>query len=341
MNKAWYSSNPTLALDSWITLGLATRAHSGITKVLDPDSSFIGGNFNSGGSAGIPGGLLVNDDTAAGIPITVADGHIPLVQTTGQWVDVGFRDFSQTDTSIFGSVNQGTIFTTNSAYLQQNAGISGETPDNLVLVAQLTTKGNLTFEINLVVIDSLGNEISFVARNPSGDEVISPHLTYPLPCGCRDTRYLEFGNSYGCDHPDSCRTLIVFGCTDTMACNYDPLANFNIEAICCYPGNCGDRDLGVVCPQLTKLNEPSQADIILFPNPADGQIEIRHKDGIWLSGEFFIYDMMGRKCAGISSPENVAWQTVRFDISELPSGMYLLTIQNNGRLIHKKFLKQQ
>jgi len=36
-----------------------------------------------------------------------------------------------------------------------------------------------------------------------------------------------------------------------MACNYDPNANFNIPELCCYPGLCGDRDIAVVCPQLS------------------------------------------------------------------------------------------
>ncbi|MBK9800952.1 MAG: hypothetical protein IPP56_14915 [Bacteroidetes bacterium] len=54
INKAWFSGNPTLALDSWITLGLATKTHTGVLKSEDTDGSVIGGNFNGGGSYGVP-----------------------------------------------------------------------------------------------------------------------------------------------------------------------------------------------------------------------------------------------------------------------------------------------
>jgi hypothetical protein len=72
INKSWFSGNPTLALDSWLTIGLASTNYLGIPKPDDTDGSFIGGTYNNGGSAGIPGGLLVNSDPSAGLPVTVA-----------------------------------------------------------------------------------------------------------------------------------------------------------------------------------------------------------------------------------------------------------------------------
>jgi len=54
------------ALDSWLTLGLATKkaakTYFGVLKSLDTDGSVIVGSNNDGGSAVIPGGLLSNSD---------------------------------------------------------------------------------------------------------------------------------------------------------------------------------------------------------------------------------------------------------------------------------------
>jgi hypothetical protein len=86
INKSWYNSNPTIALDSWLTIGMATTVYLGVNKTNDTDGSFVGGANNGGGTAGIPGGLLVNADPLAGIPVTVADGLMANTNTIGQWL---------------------------------------------------------------------------------------------------------------------------------------------------------------------------------------------------------------------------------------------------------------
>jgi hypothetical protein len=151
INKSWFGGNPTLALDSWLTLGLATKTNQGILKKDDTDGSFIGGSFNGGGSSSIPGGILKNSDPFAGIPITVSDGLASFTGSFSQWSDVGFKDGLNIDTTVFGSVKIGSEFiSTSDAYLQQSGGVSGFNSDsNSVLIAQLTTKGAIEFEINL------------------------------------------------------------------------------------------------------------------------------------------------------------------------------------------------
>ena len=42
-----------------------------------------------------------------------------------------------------------------------------------------------------------------------------------LPNGCGDTLYLEYDASVTCSDASSCLTLIVNGCMDPTACNYD------------------------------------------------------------------------------------------------------------------------
>jgi len=330
----------TVAIDTWLTIGLATKNYMGILKEKDSDGSIIGGTHNDGGSKHIQGGLLRNTDPAMGIPLTTADGLITYTSTLSQWLDNGFTDNTGTDTTIFGTINTGNKFISNNAFLQQNAGVIGPTADNKILVAQLTTKGEISFELNIEVLDTNGNSIDYVAngKNLQTNEIISPYLTYPPSCGCTDTKYLEYKSGVSCSVPDSCKSLIVYGCMDPMACNYDPKANFNIKDLCCYPGYCNDRDISLVCPDLGK-DDPK---ITLFPNPAKDQIDIQISSGSnenWKletgNWKLEMYDYTGR----IILRENIE-QSTNVDVSKFIKGLYVLRLsQNDGSSLTKMFLK--
>lgn len=263
----------TVALDTWITLGQTTRnsakTYFGTPKNLDDDGSFIGGVNNDGGSAGITNGLLTS--VTCGIPLTTADGMDTITTPPTLWGDYGFLNVSSGDDStIFGSLVSGIGFTSYNAGLF-NAGVGGVNADsNMVLVAQLTTTGQISFELNIEVLDTLGNTIKYVANDSVllSNEVLSRFLKYPYApvCGCADPNYLEFLPSRDCDENDSCQTIIAFGCMDTSACNYDANANYHVQSLCCYPGYCNDRDILVVCPQL-QSGRLKEKEISVAPNP--------------------------------------------------------------------------
>ena len=42
--KNWIKGNPSIALDSWLTIGLGERNNNGVLKEDDPDSTFVGGD---------------------------------------------------------------------------------------------------------------------------------------------------------------------------------------------------------------------------------------------------------------------------------------------------------
>ncbi|MBK7042175.1 MAG: hypothetical protein IPH46_17445 [Bacteroidetes bacterium] len=94
LSKARLKDN-TVALDSWLTLGQVTKTGSGtlagVPKDLDPNGSVIGGSNNDGGSAEIASGLLKNNETAMGIPLTTSDGYVNLALPT-LWLNQGFYD---------------------------------------------------------------------------------------------------------------------------------------------------------------------------------------------------------------------------------------------------------
>lgn len=149
-------SENTVALDTWLTLGQVTKSSAvtffGVPKASD-DGSIVGGVNNDGGSAVVTSGLLINNDATAGIPLTIADGNDTLTVVPSNWAHSGIVSTAGDDSTIFGSVIAGQEFVSRSASLQ-NTGVAGVVPNlNEVLVAQLTTMGEIEFEINLEITE--------------------------------------------------------------------------------------------------------------------------------------------------------------------------------------------
>jgi hypothetical protein len=266
----------TIALDTWLTLGQVTKTivnktYFGIPKNDDKSGSLIGGKNNDGGSATIATGLISNTDVLAGIPITTADGMSLFDSIPNNWYNT--ITIAGDDSTIFGSIVSGKKFESKNCEVS-NSGVMGVDADsNQVLIAQLTTQGTLSFELNVLVKDTSGASIRYVAvdnGNLSDDEQLSPYLTYPLQCGCTDRNFIEYNKKYGCTDVSQCKTPIVVGCMDTQACNFNPKANRDMPSMCCYPGYCNDRDLSIVCPALN--NEPL---IYLYPNPSHDKITLK------------------------------------------------------------------
>lgn len=199
----------TVALDSWLTLGAASDEHIGVPKALDTDGSIVGGANNDGGSAGIAGGLLANADAAAGIPLTTADGLILGAIPSGV-VAVGL------DLTMFGDANDGPVFSSNGGAWSVLEGVQGPTADNIVLIAQITTTGEFSFELNIQLGTPDGSVIQYVAKNAIDDEVEFAGLTFPA--------------------------VGVEGCTSESACNFDPAATSD-DGSCLEPvPNCQECD---------------------------------------------------------------------------------------------------
>lgn len=317
----------------------------GILKVNDPDGDIISGSNNTGGTALIPGGLLVNADPAMGIPLTTSDGLTTAPLVNGM-VPAGFTDFSGNDTTVFGPDSIGSLFRCYACAIQNNAGVIGALADSdRVLIAQLTTAGDLQFHLNISVQEPDGNGGTQLVNYVSGDdtvltgEVVSPYLTYPLACGCTDPHYLEYSAVYSCNQQDSCKTLIRFGCMDTAACNYDPDANFNIAGMCCYPGYCNDRDIALVCPGLNNERNGS-IGFAAYPNPGDGKLrlEIQTNHG-GESVSMKVYNLVGYVLISdlIFLGEQVTFSD--HDLSFLDNGVYFIELMTGDQRSVIKFVK--
>ena len=74
--------------------------------------------------------------------------------------------------------------------------------------------------------------------------------------------------------------------------------------------------------------------INIFPNPAHDNIMIQLPRGN-NNGNVELLDELGR----LLSVKKIAGSTVNFDLGELPLGMYVLKISDNGQAIYKKVIK--
>jgi len=231
----------TVALDSWVSMGGASDVHLGILKADDTDGSVVGGTNNDGGSEGISGGLLVNDSVDAGLPLTTSDGLVAGTPATVTAVGL--------DLSLFADINSDDTLNTNDGAWAcvEAAGATGPDSENRVLIAQLTTNGELSFKLNIQIRqpDMTTTEL-YVADNPVGDETEYYGLTYPRP-GCISATACNYDTTATTDDgscvepvPDCwecdgdtvvivdtdgdgiCDAEEIEGCTSYTACNYDP-----------------------------------------------------------------------------------------------------------------------
>ncbi len=170
-------------LDSYISLGKAGPNYAGVPKTDDTNGSIF------------PGSPPRLQNTV--IPITTVDGLVPStpgqlpVQTIGvlplEFVNVNGAASSVSTNGVFFNLD----------------GTQGILPENKILIAQLTTDGELSFKINLQIFSSVTlqteryTHTSVIDFSGNGEEVsvVYPDLCYPP-------------------------VVIIPGCTSPTACNY-------------------------------------------------------------------------------------------------------------------------
>lgn len=317
----------TTALDSWLALGGASNQRFGILKADDPDGSIVGGANNDGGSEAVAGGLLVNADVLAGSPLTEKDG---LISVSGAVVlPPNFNVIGIHPEILFDDATVGSQFLTNDSRVGcSTPGVQGPTAENRVLLAQLTTTGELSFELNLEVQCPDGTISKYVANDSVllADETAFGQLNYPPECGCTDPNFLEYDPNAGCDD-GSCATAIIFGCLDTLACNFDPLANFNIIQLCCYgPTNCNGLDVNIVCPDVSTSEIVALDELRVYPNPVRDQLNLELGIAKGATVDYELLDATGRSIgSGLLGIDGAG--KAQIDVQALPQGTYLLMLR--------------
>jgi hypothetical protein len=153
-----------LMLDSWLSVGAAGEKYYGILKVADDTLETVkhpNGLFNS---------------KSREISILEKDGLLAselIPRPTFFGIDSAVAVFKN---------KVGSEFKTNNgawAYLGKGSVGADSLTNNNVLIAQITTDGEFNFELNIQVGSTKTGEIQkYVARNPTGKEILMPQLIY-------------------------------------------------------------------------------------------------------------------------------------------------------------------
>lgn len=157
----------TVMLDSWVSVGAAAEGCYGILKADDTTKAIINAD-----------GLLQNEDAKAGVPIKKCDGFYPARLMSV----VTLFGLDSALTAVFKNQNsksKGQVFATDNGSWASFGGAIGPPPHNKVLIAQLTTNGELSFELNIQIGTPTGGVENYVARNPVEKEILFPELIYP------------------------------------------------------------------------------------------------------------------------------------------------------------------
>ncbi len=335
----------TVALDTWLTLA-RTTATSNVNGVSLSAFGILKSKDNTGSNLLIPHNpavALTNNDTSAGLPISQIDGNIDIVGAQPAISAFGIIDIvTGIDTTIFGYTKPSNQFINTDVFLRADSGIVGADTSNQILVAQLTTMGDLSFELNIEVRLSNGTIKSYVASETkpvSGDTILNAALKYPAACGCKDVNFLEYSNTFSCSLPSACITPLVLGCLDTNACNYNSNANFNVSDMCCYVGYCNDRNLAVVCPSVNS-NRVIQRSFSLYPNQVDDFCNVVFEMEAQTNVTIEIFNAYGIKVRNHSIEAQLGKNLKQINTANLENGVYLLRLNNDNVSNSKIFIKQ-
>ncbi len=167
--------NNTVMLDSWLSVGAGCNGWFGIPK---DDDNGVGTAVNS-----YTPQVLQNANSFTGIPLTQQDGLIQVAGRTPLAVtEIGLT--SPTNLlGMFDNQNDGTngpsFVTNNGAWSALGGAVGPDSTSNKVLIAQITTDGILTFELNLQIgTPTPGLVEKFVARNAACGEIQDSTLLF-------------------------------------------------------------------------------------------------------------------------------------------------------------------
>ena len=159
-------SDNTVMLDSWLSVGAAAEGYYGVLKTDDTSAAVINSD-----------GCLQNANGAAGIPVKVKDGMYAASPMSAVTV-YGLNDSVLSVFKISSEKKDGQVFSTSNGSWASIGGAIGPPPANRVLIAQVTTDGIFSFELNIQIGSVTGGTENYVARNPTGKEILFAGLTY-------------------------------------------------------------------------------------------------------------------------------------------------------------------
>jgi len=349
-NKNQAKSN-SVSLDSWVSAGAACAGNQGVLKSEDDGIATL---INTDG-------MLQNDDTLAGIPLSTQDGLLAGTPPTITMVGI------DSDLEVLNDLSQaGNLFTTTNGAWSCLNGSKGPTTTNRVLIAQLTTKGVFNFHINLQIKDTVNNVVErYVSENPQPDEILFAGLNYssnlspsvsisspsngtsfisgisiPIQSVATDidgivkkVNFYVDGNLIGSDStlPYELGYTGVYGNHTLLCAAIDDFSDTTFSA----PVSINVGEVGTI------ENTNNSATIKFYPNPFDNYLSIEvNSTETNASLTCRIYEMNGR-LVSVQSLEHMQGLTLKgFDLSFLTAGQYLVECTLGHKVISQVITKR-
>ncbi len=300
-----------------------------------------------------------NLSNVAGIPLRVADGLVPGIPPEVTFVP-GNSIVSQLD-----DVNDGpSVIITDGAWAVLG-GTSGPDIENRVLVAQISTTGELSFELNVRLGAPDGSSETYVAANATGTDILFDALSYPDVAPCSNPYpQVESVNSQVVANNAlltwspvlgsvGCQVQLQFANGTNIGTVTIPTAEVNqfiIKPANLQPGTdyrwrvrCGCSQSPLIVGPYTAydfFSTPGGAIVETFPNPTVGVSNVTFTVPEATEATLEVYDMSGRKVAQVFNgmAEPATDYRFEFDGSSLPNGVYIYRLNTNEEVITEKFM---
>ena len=156
----------TVMLDSWLSVGSAGEDYFGILKTDDDSLETIDHEKK----------FLKNIDSEIGESLSIKDGLV-----RGENIPRPTFFVIDKQAELFGNMKSGSSFVlTNGAWACLGGSVGPDSlKTNRVLIAQMTTDGDFSFELNIQIGSTLtGLTQKYVSRNPIENEISIPSLIY-------------------------------------------------------------------------------------------------------------------------------------------------------------------
>ncbi len=188
----------------------------------------------------------------------------------------------------------------------------------------------ILFNFNLKVNDKVLVPLGLTQNNSSEYKVVGID-TINLPDGKHKRfTYLETGGL----QQKSFTLIEGIGCTDEPFKVYYRTADPVFYLLNSYTGRQCQYKFNDTCPPnpctfVSKIESPQKPDIKIYPNPCGEQLQLN-------SAETFQYQLLNT----LGQPIQTGTCQNQIDMSELPKGLYLLVLENDGERVIERVVRK-
>jgi hypothetical protein len=80
-------------------------------------------------------------------------------------------------------------------------------------------------------------------------------------------------------------------------------------------------------------------EVKLYPNPTSGLVGLEYNSEVASEVTVYVADITGRVMQIVATQAEIGYNYQELDVSDLPSGVYLITLEVNGERMNMRLLK--